>query len=985
MFKRIVSIALCVLLALSGAVYADELKPEKYDSTVKTLISKGVRLADESQTESFPNNSGERLSTEGNADTRYDPYIPEGSTSAYRVKYGNSKLSLEDFCYYGYIFASDEIGGYDLDALSLSMYIMPMRSTTNSKFVAVNQSLYNNFEIGLLCKSHNDNYSSVRVKISDYIPVPSLPVAKDASWYRLEIPFSEILSNGTFYNDLGDGLSEFDAENICGVRFATKPDTTATNAFVFAMVDELKIVQSVKKPYDLVCDASETSSVTFSWSDDNKNADGYNIFRDDVYIANTTEKTFTDNGLKPLTEYTYKVQTVCGGSRSETEEIKITTADYFSDSDKYDASFKGLLINGSADLSSAYLESGNLKISGNVKSNTFSGKLFAAAAYYEENRMKDFAVSALECENGGEKEFSLDLNAGENGYVKFFVIDKFDSLNILSQVCVLDKNGLYILDGENSSDENVNLEMDFDANKSEFNIGKIPSGLSAVMLAEESVNLSEIDETNAEEKVAYINVPYDETNENGKFAAAVNSEKFADGYYVAYLRQKGGGKVFKSEKKYFASQSTISNIYGVVNNENASESDIINAVTNPVLAFDLTDYNRVKGYEKSIARLIKEYGNGSINSADELNKVFEKATGTVVMMTVANIADMQKYAEILSLDEETVKILNSDDTPSSIKSAAFELMRKTNPSAEDITYEKAGARFKESYICAAASSGETTWAELEKLITKHNLADLSKITDEGLEKSDVLKEMLEKSYTVYADFETRLSSAITTVKQNASASESPKRSGSGGGGGGMKVSTPVVPPADDANNTENNGGAESKTGIFADLPTSHWAYSSVLNLVNKNIISKDENFRPNDYITREEFAKIIAVVFEPVADKIPDFDDVDKDSWYMPYINSVYSANLVKGISENKFGVGLNITREDMAVIIFRALGAEDTEYDINFADKENISDYAENAVGYLNQNGLLNGDNGRVYAKNNATRAECCVLINNLLLFMNK
>ncbi|UKI37668.1 MAG: S-layer homology domain-containing protein [Clostridiales bacterium] len=210
--------------------------------------------------------------------------------------------------------------------------------------------------------------------------------------------------------------------------------------------------------------------------------------------------------------------------------------------------------------------------------------------------------------------------------------------------------------------------------------------------------------------------------------------------------------------------------------------------------------------------------------------------------------------------------------------------------------------------------------------------------------------MLGRSYTVSEDFEKNLASAITTVTDSNTSNNTPKRSGSGGGGGGgLKVSTPIVPDTDDT-----TSDTEADNGIFADIKTSHWAYQSVLSLVNKNIISRDTNFRPNDYITREEFAKIISVVFEPIADKYPNFDDVDASSWYAPYINSVYSADLVKGISENKFGVGLNITREDMAVIIFRALKAEDKEYDVNFADKDEVSDYALNAVGYLNANGLF-------------------------------
>ena len=979
MVKRIICIALCAFMIISGAVYA-EITPEKASGTVKTLVSKGVMQSGETHSEGFVNNTDQRLPVENNADTRYTPYIPEGSEAAYRVKYGKSKTSRDYYCYYGYLFNDAEsIKDYDINSLSLSMYIMPLRSTTNNKYVAVNQSLYDNFEVGLICKSQNEFYSSVRIKVSDYLPVPALPVAADASWYRVEIPFSDILENGTFYDDCGEGLSEFDTDNLCGVRFATKAEPAADNAFVFVMVDELKIVQSLKTPYDLTIDSTEPTSVSFSWSDDNQNIDGYNIFRNDIFIGQTTEKSYTDTDLKPLTEYSYKVQAVSGDTKSGAEEILITTADYFANNEKYAVTFGNVAVNGATDLSSAYLSDGNLKIEGKIKSNTYDGELFAAGAYFEGNSMKDLAVLKLYASQNGEADFSLDLQVSENGYVKFFVLDKFESLNLLSQTCLFDKSGLYIVDSDGKSGAD-SVKMSFNSNTSEFIISTIPDGLSITAIAHESVNLSEIDETNAKDKIAYINVPGAEISD-GSVTALIDSEKFQDGYYVAYLAERGGNKLYKSDKEYFASQATISNIFGVVNNESATESDIINAVTNPVLGFDLTDYNRVKAYDKSIARLIKEYRTADIASAGELNKIFDKAVGTVIMMTSAKIEDAEKYAEMLELDSEIMTILKSEDTSKNVISAMFALIGKTEPKADDITLENAKLRFKETYVCAAAGDSETTWADLEKLITKYALADLTKITSAGLEKSDVLKEMLGRSYTVSEDFEKNLASAITAVTNSNTSNSTPKRSGSGGGGGGgLKVSTPIVPDTDD---TPNN--TEADNGIFADIKTSHWAYQSVLSLVNKNIISKDTNFRPNDYITREEFAKIISVVFEPIADKYPNFVDVDASSWYAPYINSVYSADLVKGISENKFGVGLNITREDMAVIIFRALKAEDKEYDVNFADKDEVSDYALNAVGYLNANGLLNGDNGKVYAKNNATRAECCVLVNNLLEYLGK
>ena len=94
MVKRIICIALCAFMIISGAVYA-EITPEKASGTVKTLVSKGVMQSGETHSEGFVNNTDQRLPVENNADTRYTPYIPEGSEAAYRVKYGKSKTSRD--------------------------------------------------------------------------------------------------------------------------------------------------------------------------------------------------------------------------------------------------------------------------------------------------------------------------------------------------------------------------------------------------------------------------------------------------------------------------------------------------------------------------------------------------------------------------------------------------------------------------------------------------------------------------------------------------------------------------------------------------------------------------------------------------------------------------------------------------------------------------------------------------------------------------
>lgn len=81
------------------------------------------------------------------------------------------------------------------------------------------------------------------------------------------------------------------------------------------------------------------------------------------------------------------------------------------------------------------------------------------------------------------------------------------------------------------------------------------------------------------------------------------------------------------------------------------------------------------------------------------------------------------------------------------------------------------------------------------------------------------------------------------------------------------------------------------------------------------------------------------------------------------------------------FGVGKNITRQDMCVMIYRAATASGMEIKASdyaeFADDASISDYAKEAVYSLRECGAVNGITETEFAPNeNATRAQAAKII---------
>ncbi len=198
------------------------------------------------------------------------------------------------------------------------------------------------------------------------------------------------------------------------------------------------------------------------------------------------------------------------------------------------------------------------------------------------------------------------------------------------------------------------------------------------------------------------------------------------------------------------------------------------------------------------------------------------------------------------------------------------------------------------------------------------------------------------------------------------------RGNGGGGGGGFTV-----------------GGASASENMnedkysFTDLIHAEWARTAVEAMCKKNIISGygDGTFKPNNNITRAEFIKILVVaVGIEMNVSAEEFADVPADAWYRPYVNAARAAGLITGDDNNCFNPNAPITREDMAVMIYRSYKLSGTDYQLNFNDAEDISPYAREAVAFLNSKGVINGiGNGIFAAKNNATRAQAAQMLYNI------
>lgn len=244
----------------------------------------------------------------------------------------------------------------------------------------------------------------------------------------------------------------------------------------------------------------------------------------------------------------------------------------------------------------------------------------------------------------------------------------------------------------------------------------------------------------------------------------------------------------------------------------------------------------------------------------------------------------------------------------------------------------------------------------------------------------------------------------------------PSSGGGGGGGGGGGVATannvkPLTTPTPAPNVTPAPTPRPADIPRFDDLNEAKWAEDAILYLYSKDVVDGYGNdiFGVNDDVTREQFLKMLinALNLKLYKNEDSSFADVAEGSWYEVYVESALRHGITNGISDTEFGVGQNITRQDMAVMCVRAMklidsdkaefedteeipeiSADQTEISeltdeekliekLSFSDKADIADYAKLAVAVMaDKDFLVSEDNGTYLPKKVATRAETAVVL---------
>lgn len=254
----------------------------------------------------------------------------------------------------------------------------------------------------------------------------------------------------------------------------------------------------------------------------------------------------------------------------------------------------------------------------------------------------------------------------------------------------------------------------------------------------------------------------------------------------------------------------------------------------------------------------------------------------------------------------------------------------------------------------------------------------NKLSDNS--KATVTTAMVGKTFTDAAAVKSLFDSE--TSKANNGKSDG---NGSQAGRGNSRGTTQSPSSANNILAADYN--TEKTISGFSDLENCAWAHEAIMNLKTKGIISgvSENEFAPNDTVTREQFVKMIILALgENDASEVCGFDDVDKTAWYYRFVAAAVNKEIIMGISEKEFGVGRSISRQDMACMVYRALsykGMTFADKKTDFDDFDEITDYAKEAVSSLAGMKIINGMDDNIFAPHStATRAQAAVIIYSML-----
>lgn len=178
---------------------------------------------------------------------------------------------------------------------------------------------------------------------------------------------------------------------------------------------------------------------------------------------------------------------------------------------------------------------------------------------------------------------------------------------------------------------------------------------------------------------------------------------------------------------------------------------------------------------------------------------------------------------------------------------------------------------------------------------------------------------------------------------------------------------------------------EDRSKAFGDV-NGHWASDAIAFVSSRNIFNgtSASTFSPNAGVTRGMLVKgLHNLEGNPLDGNTSHFSDVAADAWFADSVQWAVENGIVMGFGNNQFAPEKQITRAELAVMLYRYAGSPaPSGSGLNFSDADQIGTYAHTAISWAVENGIITGTAaGTLDPNGTATRAQTSVM---LMRFMN-
>ena len=181
-----------------------------------------------------------------------------------------------------------------------------------------------------------------------------------------------------------------------------------------------------------------------------------------------------------------------------------------------------------------------------------------------------------------------------------------------------------------------------------------------------------------------------------------------------------------------------------------------------------------------------------------------------------------------------------------------------------------------------------------------------------------------------------------------------------------------------------DGGADCPSRGFTDLGSvGTWYHEAVDYVLRSSLMGGYGNgtFGPSNNLSRAQFAQILFnMEGRPVVNYLLQYGDVAEGAWYTEAIRWAASQGIIGGYSGGIFGPNDSITREQLAVMLWRYAGSPAaTDKELRFTDADKAGGYALEALRWAVENSVMSGRGGGILdPKGLVTRAQAAQMLMN-------